>query len=160
VKKAKPATPLSTDEGPVTEIVTEIDWKAVSGNAGIKPGEFDSFVLSAGPLPKVATLTFKALQTYSDGKVASWIDVAAPGSTAEPEHPAPSISLAEVAGPDGQPSSAAASATTAAAQQDSGTSGLSVAAFIVGVAASLLAVAGLFWILTVGNKLRRGSSTA
>ena len=51
VKTGKPATPLSSDDGPVTEIVTEIDWKAAAGNAGIKPGEFDTFVISADHQP-------------------------------------------------------------------------------------------------------------
>ncbi len=61
---------------------------------GIKPGEFDEFRLSAGPLPKVDSLSFRAIQTYSDGTVVKWIETAAQGSTAEPEHPAPTITLA------------------------------------------------------------------
>ena len=93
VKTGKPATPLSNDDGAVTEIVTEIDWKAAAGNAGIKPGEFDTFVISVGPLPKVETLTFKAVQTYSDRTVGSRIETPAAAST-EPAHPAPTISLA------------------------------------------------------------------
>jgi uncharacterized protein YcnI len=92
VKTAKPATPLSSDDGPVTSVVTEIDWTATAG--GIRPGQFDQFLLSVGPLPKVATLSFRAVQTYSDGTAVNWIETPAQGSTAEPEHPAPSISLA------------------------------------------------------------------
>ena len=60
----------------------------------IKPGEFDEFVVSAGPLPKAATITFKAIQVYSDGSQVHWTDVPAPGSTVEPEHPAPTLKLA------------------------------------------------------------------
>lgn len=93
VKKVTPSTPLSTDDGPVTSVISEVDWAADKGN-GIGPGEFDTFVLSVGPLPEVDALTFKTLQTYSDGKVSSWIETPAPGSTVEPEHPAATLSLA------------------------------------------------------------------
>ena len=43
-----------------------VDWKATAG--GIKPGEYVDFDLSVGPLPKATSMTFKALQTYSDGR--------------------------------------------------------------------------------------------
>jgi uncharacterized protein YcnI len=93
-KTTKLAKPITTDDGPVTEAVTEIDWKANSAATGIKPGEFDEFVISAGPLPDTATLTLPAIQTYSDGTVVRWIETSAPGSTTEPEHPAPVVTLA------------------------------------------------------------------
>ena len=150
VQTGKPATPLSSDDGPVTEIVTEIDWRAAPGNAGIKPGEFDTFVINAGPLPKVDALTFKAVQSYSDGTVVSWIETPAAGSSAEPAHPAPTISLA--------PASAPAPVASSKVTTDS-SKGLSVAALVVGFVGLLLALVAFFWILTVGNKLRRGSST-
>jgi uncharacterized protein len=47
-----------------------------------------------GPLPEADTVTFKAIQVYSDGSQVNWTDVPAPGSTAEPEHPAPTLELA------------------------------------------------------------------
>ncbi len=78
--------------------VTEIDWTATSGS-GIKPGEFGQFQLSVGPLPNVPTLSFKAIQVYSDGSTVNWTDVPAPGSTAEPPHPAPTLTLALAASP-------------------------------------------------------------
>jgi hypothetical protein len=37
-------------------------------------------------------LVFKALQTYDNGEVVRWIDTPAPGA-AEPEHPAPVLTL-------------------------------------------------------------------
>jgi uncharacterized protein YcnI len=164
VKKAKPATPLSNDDGPITEIITEIDWKAAAGNPGIKPGEFDGFVISAGPLPKVETVTFKVVQEYSDGEVVSWIETPASGSSAEPAHPPPTIALAAATGtadlhatPSASPSAAAADRN---ANKQDGTSGLSVAAFIVGLLGLLLAIVAFCWILTVGTKLRKGSSKA
>jgi uncharacterized protein YcnI len=89
-------TPVKTDDDgdAITEAVSEIEWMADSAATAIKPGEFDQFQVSAGPLPKVDTLTFKAIQVFSDGKDVDRIDVPAPGSTAEPEHPAPTLKLA------------------------------------------------------------------
>jgi uncharacterized protein YcnI len=162
VKKAKPATPLSNDDGPITEIITEIDWKAAAGSPGIKPGEFDDFVISGGPMPKVDAVTFKAVQTYSDGKVVSWIETPASGSSAEPAHPAPTIALAAATGSaDNHATPSASPSATAVdhnANEQDGTNGLSVAAFIVGVLGLLLAIVAFFWILTVGTKLGKGSS--
>jgi uncharacterized protein YcnI len=95
---AKLATPITTDDGDkVTEAVSEIDWTATSAATAIKPGEFQQFVISAGPLPNVATLSFGAIQTYSDGTVVKWIESPAPGSTTEPAHPAPVLTLAAAA---------------------------------------------------------------
>src|SRR6185503_19180890 len=55
VAKTKLATPIKTDDGEVTEAVSTITWTAVSGATAIKPGEFDEFDVSAGPLPKAAS---------------------------------------------------------------------------------------------------------
>lgn len=115
--------------------VTEIDWTADSVASGIKPGEFDEFLVSAGPLPKVRALAFAAIQTYSDGTVVSWNETAAPGS-AEPEHPKPTLTLA--------PASAATTAPTApAASSGGGGGGASTALAIVALvlAAAALGVA-------------------
>ena len=43
-------------------------------------------------------MTFKAIQTYSDGQEVDWTEVAAPGSKAEPEHPAPTLKLGAALG--------------------------------------------------------------
>lgn len=94
-KTVKLAKPLSTDDGDITEAVAEIDWTATAG--GVKPGEFGEFVVMAGQLPDAPQLTFKAVQIYSDGSRTSWTEVPAPGNTAEPEHPAPSLDLAAAA---------------------------------------------------------------
>src|ERR1700733_8061896 len=50
VTKVTLATPITTDDGKVTEAISEIDWTATAG--GLKPGEFGEFRISAGPLPK------------------------------------------------------------------------------------------------------------
>jgi uncharacterized protein YcnI len=90
-EKTKLAKPVTTDDGQVTEAVTKITWTATAG--GLEPGQFDLFTISAGPLPtKPSKLEFKALQTYSDGDVVSWIEPVVKGA-AEPEHPAPTLTL-------------------------------------------------------------------
>ncbi len=91
VTEVKLATPIDTDDGPVTEAVGEVDWTATGD--GIKPGGFGQFNVIVGQLPKTPSLTFKAIQHYSDNTDVSWVEVAAPGS-AEPDHPAPALDLA------------------------------------------------------------------
>ncbi|MEV6274722.1 YcnI family protein [Nocardia sp. NPDC051832] len=70
-----------------------VTWTADPGNPGVAPGQFQRFVLSVGPLPKEATVSFPAKQTYSDGKVVAW-DQPAKSDGTEPEHPAPTLTLA------------------------------------------------------------------
>jgi uncharacterized protein YcnI len=111
--QTKLATPIKTDDGEITEAVSEIDWKVSSGGQGIGPGEFDQFVFLAGQFPDTKALTFKVIQTYSDGTSVSWIEVPAPGSSAEPEHPAPVLTLGAGAGAGSEPGSTAASASAA-----------------------------------------------
>jgi uncharacterized protein YcnI len=91
VEKTKLAKPIQSDDGQVTEAVTKITWTATGG--GLTPGEFDLFTISAGPLPtNTSKLTFKAIQTYSDGTVVNWIEPTVKGAP-EPEHPAPVLTL-------------------------------------------------------------------
>ena len=107
ITSSKLATPITTDDGQITEVVSEIDWSAAPG-AGIKPGFFGQFTIIAGKLPdKAATLT------YSDGTVVSWIETPAPGSTAEPEHPAPTLTLAAASAPTAPAASSHTSSNTA-----------------------------------------------
>jgi uncharacterized protein YcnI len=90
---SKLATPLTDDDGnKITEAVSQITWTA-SADAAIRPGQFQEFPVSLGPLPRTDSLVFKVLQTYSDGTVVRWIDPTVAGQ-AEPEHPAPVLNLA------------------------------------------------------------------
>jgi uncharacterized protein YcnI len=115
VIRTKLAHPVSTDDGPVTQAVSEIDWTATGGGTG--PDGFQEFAVIVGQLPTTPTLTFKVIQHYSDNTNASWVEVAGPGA-AEPEHPAPTLDLAAPSGPTTTGSAAApttAAATTAPA---------------------------------------------
>lgn len=142
ITNTKLSTPIHTDDGDITEVVSEIDWTATPASA-IKPGFFGVFTIIAGKLPDdTSTLTFKAIQTYSDGSTVSWIEEPAPGSTAEPDHPAPMLSLA-AAGAQG--SSESASSTTAPgsttpAQVSSSSKSASKASATTGIALGAIGV--------------------
>jgi uncharacterized protein YcnI len=91
VEKTTLAKPVTTDDGQVTEAVSKITWTATGD--GLAPGQFDLFTISAGPLPtKGNSVVFKAIQTYSNGDVVSWIQQTVKGAP-EPEHPAPTLTL-------------------------------------------------------------------
>jgi periplasmic copper chaperone A len=138
--KSKLATPIKSDDGDITEAVTQLTWTASKG-AEIKPGQFQEFDVSLGPLPATANqIVFKALQTYSDGTIVRWIDEPATDGS-EPEHPAPVLKL--TAAGAAAPAAAAATTTvaqTSAAPDRSGNSGLGwgIAALVVAVIALVL----------------------
>jgi uncharacterized protein len=150
--KQKLSKPVQTDDGPIDEQVGEIVWTAADRKAGIQPGEFRDFPLSVVIPGKAGqTLTFKALQTYSNGNVVRWIG--APGS----DQPAPQVKLTSAtttaAGAGTRQQANPQPAPAAAASTDSGSSDtLSIVALIVGVLA--LVVAG------VAVAMARGSRSA
>jgi uncharacterized protein YcnI len=126
VTKGPLPKPIKTDDGEVSQAVTQISW---SGGK-IQPGQFQQFSVSMGPLPSdTAKLYFKALQTYTDkaGKtnVVRWIDM--PSGSTEPAHPAPSITLAKSAVPQAAP-----------VVKNSGDSGNATAFGVAGLVAGLL----------------------
>ncbi|MGW4241932.1 YcnI family copper-binding membrane protein [Nocardia sp. NPDC004722] len=89
--------------------ITAVTWTANPGNPGVAPGQFQRFSISVGPLPKQEKVSFNATQTYSDGKVVEWNQpMNADGS--EPEHPAPSLTLAKSNGGDDDAPATAADA--------------------------------------------------
>src|SRR5438445_3091292 len=77
-KTTKLATPIKTDDGEITEAVSQITWTATAGH-GLRPGEFGEFTIIAGQLPDAASLQFSAIQTYADGSTVAWNQIAAPG---------------------------------------------------------------------------------
>jgi len=100
--------PITTDDGPLTSYVNEVDWSGGS----IPPGHFQEFFVLAQQLPTTGDqVVFKALQTYSDGNVVRWIQTTEPGSP-EPPHPAPVLTLTAPGGA-GAASSGGGSGTTA-----------------------------------------------
>jgi uncharacterized protein YcnI len=87
--KRKLAQPIRSMHGNLTMVVDTITW---SGGE-IRAGEYQNFAILAGPMPRgVKTLTFKAIQTYSNGEIVRWIELRNPGEP-EPTHPAPVLDL-------------------------------------------------------------------
>lgn len=125
------AKPIVTDDGKFTQAVSEVIW---SGGK-IAPGQFQDFALTADPLPAgVSKLTFKVLQTYSNGDVVRWIDLRQPGQP-EPDHPAPVLTLTH-------PGAVAHVADIpAGSEQGTGSDGMARIIAIVGLAVGLLALA-------------------
>ncbi|NLU85076.1 YcnI family protein [Rhodococcus sp. HNM0569] len=102
------------DKDPTSKEATSVTWTADPG-VGVAPGQFQQFVLSAGPLPESDEVSFPAQQTYDDGQVVAW-DQPVGDDGSEPEHPAPSLSLAASSG-DGHGHGASASDSAAAADE-------------------------------------------
>lgn len=132
--KQKLQKPVQTDDGPIDEQVSEIIWTASGTKTGIQPGEFRDFPLSVVIPGKAGqTLTFKALQTYSNGSIVRWIG--APGA----DDPAPQVKLtaATTAGAGGsggtRQQANAQSPPPAAPSSDSGSSDtLGIIALVLG----------------------------
>jgi uncharacterized protein YcnI len=129
-EKTKLTTPIKSDDGDITEAVTKITWTADATSA-IKPGQFQEFDVSLGPLPTSGQMVFKALQTYSDGDIVRWIDEPTTDGT-EPDHPAPVLKLTAATAP-----AAAPAATTSSSK---GTDAFGIAGFVAGLLALILAL--------------------
>jgi len=142
--KSKLAKPIEAHGTQLTEAVSKITWTAV-GDAAIKPGQFQEFDVSVGPLPEVPQVVFKALQTYSDGTVVRWIDEPTTDGT-DPEKPAPVLKLTAAAATDTPVAAGGGTAptvTAAAPAEEDGTAswagitgiGLGLAALVLGLLA-------------------------
>jgi uncharacterized protein YcnI len=115
VTKGKLDKPLEAHGTQIKEAVEKITWTA-SADGAVKPGQFQEFDVSLGPLPQVDQMVFKALQTYSDGTVVRWIDEPAAAGAEEPESPAPVLKLAKATAEGAAPAAAAGAAPAAGAE--------------------------------------------
>jgi periplasmic copper chaperone A len=122
--------PIQTDDGEVTEQVSEITWTGHGAQGRIPPGAFRDFGLSVQvPGKEGDELTFKAIQAYSSGEIVRWI------GDESSDTPAPKVTVTAAAGEE----HAAAPATpapsepaSATASDDGGSDTLSVVALVVG----------------------------
>ncbi|MDT7839794.1 YcnI family protein [Streptomyces justiciae] len=132
VTTTKLKKPVKTDDGSITDAVSEITWTG----GRITAGQYEDFDVAFGQLPdNTGQLTFKTLQTYSDGKTVRWIEEAKQGDE-EPENPAPVVRLTA----DAADTAASAKSPTST---DSTARGLGIAGLVVGVlglAAAMFAV--------------------
>jgi uncharacterized protein YcnI len=133
--KQKLSKPIQTDDGPIDEQIGEIVWTASSKKAGIQPGEFRDFPLSVTMPGKAGqTLTFKALQTYSNGEVVRWI------GAPDADEPAPTVQLTAARQQAARPAPAPAPAV---ASSDDGSNALSIVALVLGALGLLAGIAAL-----------------
>src|SRR4051812_5130398 len=142
--------PVKDDDGnTVTLAPSVVEFDAAPGG-GVGPGQFQEFSLSGGPFPDAASLTFPVVQSYSDGSETAWIEPTVEGQ-AEPEHPAPVLSLSADA-----PAAGPTSSTDAATTHDHGSQ---VAGSPVGVALFLAILALVVGIAGVVLGLRASRRT-
>ena len=141
VSKRKAKEPIEQFGETVTE---EVDTLTITARKGTKiaPGEFVDFGLSlAVPDTPGEALTFKALQTYDNDEVVRWI------GPPDADEPAPQVKLAAAAEEEGGShggTEAAAGSEAAEEDDDDGPStGLVVAALILGGLGLVTGLAGL-----------------
>ena len=127
----------------ISEVVEVITWTADDEDAAVQPGEFLEFPVSLGPLPEVDQLAFRSLQTYSDGEVVRWIDL--PEGDAEPENPAPVLTLSAATEEGGEDNGTAAGGSegTETASSDADSDSGSGAGTWLGLAGLIAGLAGL-----------------
>lgn len=137
VEKRKLDTPIKAEGSSIDEVVASITWSG--GRIG--PGEFQQFLVSAGPLPDEATtLEFKAIQTYESGEIVRWIEPT-PANGEEPEFPAPTLEITSASDDiDG--------ASDTSSSSSDGTRTLAIASAVI----SVLAIALAGGVLLTGRK--------
>jgi periplasmic copper chaperone A len=131
-KLAKPITVNGQTQG------QEVGRVVFTGK--LPPKQFVDLPLSvAVPSRKAGTvLTFKALQTYSNGEIVRWI------GPPDADTPAPTVAVLEPAAEEGAAAPAETPSPAAAGgDEDEGSDTLAIVALIVGIAALIAALAAL-----------------
>lgn len=151
IEKRPVNPPVEVHGSQVSEVVSKITWTASAG-AAIKPGEFQEFPVSMGPLPEVDRMVFRTLQHYSDGNVVRWIEPPPAGGGEAPNDPAPVLTLTPAAAEGASPAASAPAADDQAAgsTEDDGGSGAALGLGVAGLVAGLagLVLGGLAFVRT------------
>lgn len=149
VIKEKVNPPIQTDEGPVSEQVSQVLWTWQGPLGRVEVSQFMQFPIATAipAADKGKALEFKTVETYSNGKAVHWIE-----SALDAEHPSPRINvtaaggaLQDVAGKEAGPEAQAPSGSAGSpgtAQGSSGSSG-GGASKGLGVTALILGALGL-----------------
>ena len=141
VRKAILAKPIETPDGPIDEAVSQVTWTADNRSAQITPGQFADFKLGISvPNSPGKTLSFKTLQSYSDGNIVRWIGPE--GS----EDPAPLLKVGPAEASASSAHGAAADSSGAdatVAKSGSGGSTTATIALVLAALAALIALAAL-----------------
>jgi periplasmic copper chaperone A len=139
VTRAKLAKPQVNDEGEkITDRVDTVTWTGDGEQGKIGPGEFQDFGLSVAIPDKAGSaLTFKAVQTYSNGEVVRWI------GPPDSEEPAPQVKLTAAEREGGGAAPAAQQEPAGDGDGGGGSDALSIIALIVGAAGLAAGLAAL-----------------
>jgi uncharacterized protein YcnI len=89
--ETQPGWTVKVDRDAASGTARSVTWTAAPGG-GIGVDQFGLFRISV-KLPDADTVSFPATQTYADGAEVKWDQPVAPGAP-EPEHPAPTLTLA------------------------------------------------------------------
>jgi uncharacterized protein YcnI len=119
--ESMPGWTAKLDRDAASGTVRSVTWTAAP-NGGIGVDQFGLFRISV-QLPDTDTVSFPATQTYSDGSIVKWDQPPLPGG-GEPEHPAPTLTLAAGTAPPHDhhpPSGAPADHTAVPAAQSKST---------------------------------------
>jgi uncharacterized protein YcnI len=124
----------------VTEEVGQITFTGDGETGVIRPGQFQDFGLSlAVPEGRPGSmLTFKALQTYSNGEVVRWI------GPPDSEEPAPQVELTAAEEEEASAPAEQQAPAPAADEGDDDGNGLAIVALVVGAAGLVAGLAALF----------------
>jgi uncharacterized protein YcnI len=110
IRKQRLPSPIVTDDGSISEVVSAITWVANNVSTAIGPDEFVAFSINADGLPEDADeVAFRVVQSYTDGTSVRWVD---PVSETGPEAPHPTPILALTDGTNSADGGATATATT------------------------------------------------
>jgi uncharacterized protein YcnI len=121
------------------QVTEEVGTVTFSGGV-IRPGQFQDFGLSVGvPDGRPGSmLTFKAVQTYSNGEVVRWI------GPPDSDEPAPQVELTASEEEGASAPAAQQPAAPAASEEDDEGNGLAIAALVVGGLGLIAGLAALF----------------
>ena len=148
---AIPADQVSLSDGPTGWAVTPGSSGGFAlGGPALAKGQDAEISLKVKQLPNVAQITFKVVQTYSDGDVERWIELPGPDGK-EPDKPAPVVKLTagaasaispKPAGDDDDAGAAATAGSGSLARTGAGDRSLAVAAGLLLLAGGWSVVAG------------------
>jgi uncharacterized protein YcnI len=151
VLREKVSPPIQTDEGPVSEQVSQVVWTWSGPLGRVGNSQFVELPFSI-VVPRTLAghaLEFRTVQTYSNGQVVHWID-----PSLDAEHPAPRINVTAAAGaiedvagkeagPEAGQTGARVAAATATSHAGGASKGLALAALVVGTLGLLAGAAAL-----------------
>jgi uncharacterized protein YcnI len=141
--------PVDTESGQISEAVTKVTF---SGGE-IRPGEFQEFAVQLGPLPTEGDqVVFPTLQTYDNGEVVRWIEEPA-ADGAEPEFPAPALTLTDPedeGGGSAAPDAAGGGEDSAAATDDDVSAATTVG--VVGIVVGAVGLATAIFALVTNRR--------